>query len=335
MPQALPIIAVVGTVVSVAGSLIGGMQQQSAANAQAAFQQQQAEQARQIANYNAEIQRQNAEVAYQMQVAQSQANQNIMQINAAMQMQNAAFAEVQAFGARQQYEQGMLNAKQQEIEGEASRRQGEEEARRKREENARSLAMVRSKYAASGVTMEGSPLEVLGDAARIAETAVQDVAYTTELSSRKQYREAEIKKFEAGFSLIDEAGFKVQASNYRNEALISEYRSDLYGYESAIAGASFRIKLNEARLTEIAGEEEARGYEFASSMSRYQGQMAMTGSMFGAASSLISGVGSAFGGGKSFGGFGGGAAPTAGLSFGGAKSISPSSLGGGGGYFRW
>jgi hypothetical protein len=309
---------------------------QSAANAQAAYQQQQAEQTRQIAAYNAEIQRQNAEVAYQMAVAQSQANQNIMQVNAAMAMQNAAFAEVQAFGARQQYEQGLLNAKQQEIEGEASRRQGEEEARRKREEHTRALAQIRSKYAASGVTMEGSPLEVLGDAARIAETAVQDVAYTTELQSRKQYREAEIKRFEAGFSLIDEAGFKVQASNFRNEALIAEYKADLFGYESAIAGASYRIKLNEARLTEIAGEEEARGYEFASSMSRYQGQMAMTGAIFGAASSGISGLGSAIGGFSKIPSFGGGLSSysTQNLSFGGAKSMGSSSLFGGGSYFR-
>ena len=166
----------------------------------------------------------------------------------------------------------MLNAKQQEIEGEASRRQGEEEARRRREENARSLAMVRSKYAASGVTQEGSPLEVLGDAARIAETAVQDVAYTTELSSRKQYREAEIKKFEAGFSLIDEAGFK------------------LPGFQLSQRGAHFRIPLGSLWLRECnrwrqfpdqaersAPDRDCRGRggprdEVAFSMSRYQGR---------------------------------------------------------------
>ena len=334
MPWAPVVIAVVGAVVGVAGSLVQGSMAQSAANAQAAYQQQQAEQTRQIAQYNAEIQRQNAEVAYQMASAQAIANQNIMQVNAAMAMQNAAFAEVQALGAHRQYEQGLLNAKQQEIEGMASRRQGEEEARRKREEHSRSLAQIRSKYAASGVTMEGSPLEILGDAARIAETAVQDVAYTTELSSRKQFREAEIKKFEAGFSLIEEKGFQVQASNFRNEALIAEYKSDLFGYESAIAGASYRIKLNESRLTEIAGNAEAEGYEFAASMSRYQGEMAMVGGMWGAASSAVSSLGSAFGGGS----FGGGLAktsmPTSNLSFGGAKSLGSGSLFGGGSYFR-
>src|SRR4030095_12655892 len=108
------------------------------------------------------------------------------------------------------------------------------------------------------------------------------------------------------------------------------------GYESAIAGSSYRIKLNEARLTEIAGEAEAQGYEFASSMSRYQGQMAMTGAMFGAVSSGISGLGSAFGKGGFGGGFGGGLSSysTSNLSFGGARSLGSSSLFGGGSYFR-
>ena len=294
--------SLIGAGVGALGSMAGAQAQQQAYQQQAAMQQQQAIQAQQIAAYNATMQRQNAEVAYQMAVYQSQANQNIAQVNIAMATQNAAFAEVQAYGSRQAYEQGLLNAEQQKIEAEAARAQGREEVNRKRQENLSKMALIRAKYGASGVTPEGSPLEVLSEAASLAETAVQDVAYTAELSSRKQYREAEIKRFEASFHLIDEMGHKVEASNARNEAIKFGYESKLYEYDSAIAGAKYRIGLNEARLTELSGAAEAWGFKEQAKQSQYQGQAAMTAGMFGAASSIIGGIGSAASSFSSFGG---------------------------------
>jgi hypothetical protein len=165
---------VASAAISIGGSLIGGAQQSAAMNQQAEFQQQQAQQAQAIANYNAETQRQNNEVAYQMALYQSQANQQMSAINQAMAMQNAAFAEVQAYGARQQYEQGLANAEQERIQAEAARAQGREAVNRERQDNDKRLALIRGKYGASGVTPEGSPLEVLGDAAKLGELAVQD-----------------------------------------------------------------------------------------------------------------------------------------------------------------
>jgi hypothetical protein len=290
------IVGVVGAVVGAVGSLIGGMQQASAMNAQAAAQEQYAQQQLQIANYNAEMQRQNTMVAYQMAQAQAQSAANLAQFNQAVALSNQSLAEFQALGARQQYEQGLLNAQQKDIESEAVRARGREEQSRARQENALRISQLRSKYAASGVSFEGTPLEVLSDAAGLGEVAVQDMAYATELESRKTIREAELTRWGAGFALIDEYGFKVQAENYKNQAIRYEYETNLAGYDSAIAGAQAKIGFNQAKLIELGGKVEYNAGMFEAAQSRYAAQGAMVGGMFGAASGLLSGVGSAMGG---------------------------------------
>jgi hypothetical protein len=287
--------SVVGTVVGVAGSLIGASQQAAAMRAQAAAQEAQAAQAQQIASYNAQIQRQNAQVAYQLATYQAQSQAQLAAMNQAAAVNNAAMAQVQATGARMQYDQGLLNAKQQELEAENVRAQGREEASRKREENEQRISQIRSRYGASGVTFEGSPLVVLSDAARLGESAVQDVVYATELESRKQYRAAEIEKFKAGFSLIDEMGYNVEAQNLRNQAARFGYESTLAEYDTAIAGARFRIGLNEARLTELAGGAQAYGMRAEAAQSRYAANASLIGGAFGAVSKGLSGISSAVG----------------------------------------
>ena len=294
--QAIPaIIGVVGAVVGAAGSLIGGSMQASAMQAQAAAQEAQAQQARQIAMYNAEMQRQNTMVAYQMAQAQAESAQNLAQFNQAVALSNANLAQFQAMGARQQYEQGLLNAQQKDIEAEAQRAQGREEQNRQRQENMLRVSALRNKYAASGVTFEGTPLEQLSEFAGLAELTAQDMAYATELESRKTIREAELTRWGAGFALIDEYGFKVQAQNYANQAIRYEYESNLAGYDSVIAGVQAKIGYNKAKLIELGGEADYRAGMFEASMTRYQAGAAMTTGMFGAASSALSGIGSAFG----------------------------------------
>jgi hypothetical protein len=295
MPQVGAIIGVIGTVVSVAGSLMGASQQAAAQRAQAAALEQQAQQQMAIAQYNAEIQRQNAEVAYQMATYQAQSNANLAAMNQAAAVANANLAMVQAAGARRQYEQGLLNAQQQEKEAEAVRAQGREESRRQREENEQRIALMRSKYGAAGVAFEGTPLIVLSDAARIGEVAVQDIAYATELQSRKDYRAAEIERFKAGFSLIDEMGFNVEAQNLKNQAARFGYESSLAEYDTAIAGAEYRIKLNQARLTELSGASEATATRFEAAQQRYAANASLISGGFSAVSSGLSGIGGAIG----------------------------------------
>lgn len=293
MPWVAPVVAVIGAVVGVAGSLIGASQQASAAQAQAQAAQQQAQQAQQIANYNAEIQRQNAMVTYQMTQYQAQSNQQLMLFNQAAAINNANLAMVQAQGAQQQYEQGLANAAQKNIEAQAVREQGMEEQRRARQENALRIGALRTKMGASGVTFEGSNLEMLSDAANIGETAVQDMVYATELESRKTLREGELEKWKAGFNLLDKYGYDIQAQNAKNQAKMYDLQGDLYGYESALSGAKYQIDLNQARLTELSGTAQANALNFQASQYQAKAGAAWVSGGFGAASSLLSGASAA------------------------------------------
>jgi hypothetical protein len=286
------IVGVIGGIVGAVGSIIGGSQAQAAANAQAAAQMQQAENERAIALYNSQIQQQNAYVNYQMALYQAQNNANLASMNQAAAMANANLATLQAAGARQAYNQGLENAKQKEFDAAASRAQARESAAREREQNRLKIASVRAKYAASGVSFEGSPVEVVSEAARLGEVTAQDIAYAGELQSRKELREGQIEKFKAGFALIEEYGHNVEAQNFRNQATRFGYESSLYEYDSALAGAKYRIGLNEAKLTELAGQARGQAYEFAAQQSIMQGRAAMTAGIFGGASSLIGGISS-------------------------------------------
>ena len=285
----------VSIAVSTAASLVGAAQQASAMNAQAQAQAQQAENARAMAQYNANIARQNNEVAYSMALYQAQyASQNAA-INQAMALQNASLAEMQGAMARKQYEQGLANAEQQKLQADATRAQAREAADRAREENISKIAAVRSKYGASGVAFEGSPLVVLAETARLAESTVQDIAYGGELQSRKELRLAEIEKFKASASLLDEKGFSVEATNYRNKAAQFGYESNLYEYDSAIAGVKYRIGLNQAKLVELGGEEKAVSYEYDAQQSSMRASASLISGGLGAASAIAGRVSSAMG----------------------------------------
>lgn len=318
--------------IAIASTTIGVVQQQSAAS-------QAAESAQQMAAYNAQIQQQHAQVAYQMQVQQAEqanavaaanfqlsqfnqkqqasiaaANQQLLssqtqvsQMNAMIQRRNAGLMEAnatlsasQAAFARKQYEAELSNSATLDKYAEAQRAQSREETRRIREETERRMAVIQSKYGGSGVTFEGSPLVVLADAARLAETSAQDQAYIGELESRKTIREAELTRFKAGYSLIDEAGFMSQAAGFQlkaagsrldafasrveaygygvkgfeigAQAAMYDYQSEIEqanflnqqqsaNYDEMIAGAKYKIALNEAELTRYEGSVQASAYK--------------------------------------------------------------------------
>lgn len=153
---------------------------------------------------------------------------------------------------------------------------------------------MRSKVGASGVTFEGTPLASLADAARIGETSVQDIAYAGELQSRKEYREASNMKFDAYGNLLEAKGHDVEAMNLRNQSAMYGYDASLGEYDSAIAGAHYRIGLNEAKLVELGGEEKAYSYESASQQSRYSGTASLISGIGGSIGSGISGIGTAY-----------------------------------------
>ena len=218
------------------------------------------------------------------------------------------FSLQQAEGARKQYEQGLENAKALEQYADTVRAQGEEDARRQREENDRTIATIRAKYGSSGVTFEGSPLVVLSDAATLAETTVQDIAYITDLERTKQLRSAELEEYNAMYFKLDELGYKVQAknyatdiegfgleaTNYSNQAKLYEYQAGLQEFDAAIAGAQQSIANNEAKLTELAGGAQAYGYEAEAASYRASADASLIAGGWGAASAVASGLSSGY-----------------------------------------
>lgn len=161
-------------------------------------QQQQAQNAASIANYNAQIQRQNANIQARMSINQANTNARI---------------------AQAQYQQGQNNAITLRNQATAQEAQGRERARRLREEQDRALSTRRAKYAASGVVNEGSPLAVLADTARLTELNIQDAAHQTELERQQSLHQAELEQFQSGFSLID-----AQTESYKAMAADSARR---------------------------------------------------------------------------------------------------------------
>lgn len=71
-----------------------------------------------------------------------------------------------------------------------------EQMRRTREENKKLLARQRAKYAASGVTTEGTPLEVMGETAGILELGLLDQARASRNEQQRLITQAGVNRFE-------------------------------------------------------------------------------------------------------------------------------------------
>lgn len=97
--------------------------------------------------------------------------------------------------------------------------QAEAEIGDKRRENRRQLAAVRAAYGSSGLTMEGSPLDVLEDSAFEQELDVERTRYGAELKSQGLSEDAVLSR--------------MKAQSYRKSAPISAAASILGGVSSA------------------------------------------------------------------------------------------------------
>lgn len=142
----------------------------TAAGITAYGQQQQADNSRKIAEYNAAIQRQQAEINAALANRQNEINQRALELQ------------------RQQAE--VITQQAGQIEQTAN-----EQQRRARLEQQRMIAAQRAAYAKAGVLTEGSPIAVLAETAGIFELQNQDIAYEADLRSRALQREAELTKF--------------------------------------------------------------------------------------------------------------------------------------------
>lgn len=104
----------------------------------------------------------------------------------------------QAVGAFRQGEAeamaGEYNAQVAEQNSEMSRIQGIEDERRQRIQGAKALGSTRAAYGASGVTLEGSPLDVLEESARNAEMDALTVRHQGEMRTAAYKQEAEMSR---------------------------------------------------------------------------------------------------------------------------------------------
>lgn len=178
-------------------------------------QQEQAKAAESAANYNYAIERQNAAVS------------------AAMAERNAQMAQQQA---QAQYQVGVNNAAALDAQALAIENQSREQARRLREENDRTKALQKARYAKSGVTSEGSPLAVMAETAGLLELGVQDGTFAADLEARNYRRAAEGERYQAEFSKLDE---------------------HLARYNEAAAKTGYAIDLNAAGVNRMARQNDA------------------------------------------------------------------------------
>lgn len=196
-------------------------------------QQQQARTAQRMAEYNSAIQRQDAEVQTRLALYQAGVNAQMAQAQAQAKFNNAQSLANQVPGVEAQ---------------------SRERARRLREEKERMLSMQRAKFANSGVVNEGTPLVVLADSSQLSDLNIRGAMHEGELQRQDLLRQADLAKFEGGFSLLE---------------------ADQQRYKGLAATAGQRIQNQQADYTRLVGDVDA---------SQYRAQ---------ATASLISGIGSA------------------------------------------
>jgi hypothetical protein len=166
-----------------------------------------------------------AGLAYYGQQQQAAAAERMAQYNYEVQrQQNEMQAQMAKMVAEQQHQAGLQNAAVMEREAQRVEMEARERAKRMREENERMLGMQRSRYAAAGVTSEGTPLVVMAETAGRLEQAVGDELYKADMERMAWMRKGEVERWQAGYSLIDKAAaeYDLASSSVRAYPLLME-----------------------------------------------------------------------------------------------------------------
>lgn len=187
-----------------------------------------------------------AGMAFYGQQQQANAAARLGQYNYAIQRQQMEMqARMQSIAADQQYQAGMQNAKTLENEGLRVEQEARERARRMREENERISGAQRARFGKAGVVMEGTPLAVMAESAGLMELAVADEMYKANLERGSFYRKAEVEKWQANYSAIDRAAadYNAMTASYRAQPLLMESQNTanalrVNSYGSLLSGAS-------------------------------------------------------------------------------------------------
>jgi len=187
-----------------------------------------------------------AGISFYGQQQQAAAAERMASYNHAVQLQQMKMqATMQKIAAEQQYAAGMQNAAVMQNEGLRVEQEARERARRMREANERMMGKQRAAYGKAGVTSEGSPLAVMAESAGLMELAVSDEMYVANLERSAFYRKAEVERWQAGFSLIDQAAADYNATTaaFRAKPILLEGQNTanalrVNSYGSLISGAS-------------------------------------------------------------------------------------------------
>jgi hypothetical protein len=195
-----------------------------------------------------------AGIAYYGQQQQAQAADRMAQYNYAVQKQQMEMqARMQSIAADQQYQAQMQNAQIAQNDATRVEQEARERAKRMRSENERLLGEQRSRFGKAGVTSEGTPLAVMAESAGLMEMAVSDELYKADMERTAFYRKADVEKWQAGYSMIDKAAadYNQASARYRATPILMEgqntataLRTNSYG--SLISGVSdaARIGMN-------------------------------------------------------------------------------------------
>lgn len=187
-----------------------------------------------------------AGMAFYGQQQQAQAADRMAQYNYAVQKQQMEMqARMQSIAADQQYQAGMQNAQIAQNDATRVEQEARERAKRMRAENERLLGEQRSRFGKAGVTSEGTPLAVMAESAGLMEMAVSDELYKADMERTAFNRKADVEKWQAGYSLIDKAAadYNLASARFRATPILLEgqntataLRTSSYG--SLISGVS-------------------------------------------------------------------------------------------------
>ena len=195
-----------------------------------------------------------AGVSYYGQQQQAQAADRMAQYNYAVQKQQMEMqARMQSIAADQQYQAGMQNAQIAQNDATRVEQEARERAKRMRAENERLLGEQRARFGKAGVTSEGTPLAIMAESAGLMEMAVSDQLYKSDMERTAFLRKADVEKWQAGYSLIDQAAadYNQASARFRATPILLEgqntaaaLRTNSYG--SLISGVSdaARIGMN-------------------------------------------------------------------------------------------
>jgi hypothetical protein len=132
-----------------------------------------------------------------------------------------------------------------ENEGLRVEQEARERARRMRQENDRLLGTQRARYAKAGVATSGSPLAVMAESAGLMNMAVGDELYKANLERGAYFQKAAVEKWQAQYSLIDQAAadYNAATSTFRAQPILLEGQNTanalrVNSYGSLISGVT-------------------------------------------------------------------------------------------------